>query len=79
MKKLFITPTLEFHTPDYSTSAKLPFVDGGLRAGFSSPADDFLEVKIDFNTEYIKNIDATFYAKVKGNSMKNAGIFDVMF
>lgn len=76
LKKLYNTPTLEFYTPDYSTSAKLPFVDGGLRAGFPSPADDFLEVKIDFNKEYIKNKDATFYAKVKGNSMKNAGIFD---
>lgn len=68
--------TLEFYTPDYSTIAELPFVDGGLRAGFPSPADDFLEVKIDFNTEYIKNKDATFYARVKGNSMKDAGIFD---
>lgn len=76
LKKLYNTPTLEFYTPDYSTSVELPFVDGGLRAGFPSPADDFLEVKIDFNKEYIKNKDATFYARVKGNSMKNAGIFD---
>lgn len=76
LKNLHSTPTLEFYTPDFSTSAKLLFVDGGLRAGFPSPADDFLEVKIDFNKEYIKNQDATFYARVKGNSMKNAGIFD---
>lgn len=76
LKSLYITPTLEFYTPDYSTSAEIPLVDGGLRAGFPSPAEDFLEVKIDFNKEYIKNKDATFYARVKGNSMKNAGIFD---
>ena len=76
LKSLYSTPTLEFYTPDYSTSAELPFIDGGLRAGFPSPADDFLEVRIDFNEEYIKNKDATFYAKVKGSSMKNAGIFD---
>ncbi len=76
LKLLNTTPTLEFYTPDYSTPAALPFVDGGLRAGFPSPADDFLEVKIDFNKEYIKNKDATFYARVKGNSMKGAGIFD---
>lgn len=75
-KKLYNTPTLKFFTPDYSTSAELPFVDGGLRAGFPSPADDFLEVKIDFNKEYIKNQGATFYARVKGNSIKNTGIFD---
>lgn len=76
LKSLYSTPTLEFYTPDYSTSVELPFIDGGLRAGFPSPADDFLEVRIDFNEEYIKNKDATFYARVKGNSMKNAGIFD---
>lgn len=76
LKKTYKTPILEFFTPDYSTPAEIPFVDGGLCAGFPSPADDFLEVKIDFNTEYIKNKDATFYARVKGNSMKGAGIFD---
>lgn len=76
LKNIYSTPTLEFYTPDFSTSVSLPFIDGGLRAGFPSPADDFLEVRIDFNEEYIKNKDATFYAKVKGSSMKNAGIFD---
>lgn len=76
LKKTYKIPILEFFTPDYSTPAEIPFVDGGLRAGFPSPADDFLEVKIDFNTEYIKNKDATFYARVKGNSMKDVGIFD---
>lgn len=76
LKSLHSTPTLEIYTPDFSTSASLPFIDGGLRAGFPSPADDFLEVRIDFNEDIIKNKDATFYAKVKGNSMKNAGIFD---
>lgn len=76
LKKLHTTPTLVFYTPDFSTSASLPFIDGGLRAGFPSPADDFLEVRIDFNEDIVKNKDATFYAKVKGSSMKNAGIFD---
>jgi DNA polymerase V len=68
--------TLEFFTTDYSTSAEIPFVEGGLKAGFPSPADDFLEDKIDFNKEFIRNKDATFYARVNGNSMKDAGIFD---
>lgn len=76
LKRLHTTPILEFYIPNFSTSASLPFIDGGLRAGFPSPADDFLEVRIDFNEDIVKNKDATFYAKVKGNSMKNAGIFD---
>ena len=74
LKKSHTTPTLVFYTPDFSISASLPFIDGGLWAEFPSPADDFLEVRIDFNEDIIKNKDATFYAKVKGSSMKNTGI-----
>lgn len=76
LKPLHTTTTLEFYTPDISTELKLPYVDAGLRAGFPSPADDFIEISIDINKEYIKNKDTTFFAKVKGNSMINAGIFD---
>lgn len=76
LKKLHITPTLEFYIPDFSTQVELPYIDAGLRAGFPSPADDFIELSIDINKEYIKNKDTTFFAKVKGNSMINAGIFD---
>lgn len=76
LRTINITPTLEFYTIDYSTELNLPYVDAGLKAGFPSPADDFIELSIDLNREYIKNRDTTFYAKVKGDSMKNAGIFD---
>lgn len=76
LRTINITPTLEFYTIDYSTELNLPYVDAGLKAGFPSPADDFIELSIDLNKEYIKNRDTTFYAKVKGDSMKNAGIFD---
>lgn len=48
----------------------------GISAGFPSPADDFIELSIDLNKELIKNKDTTFFAKVKGHSMKNAGIND---
>lgn len=73
LKKSHTTPTLVFYTPDFSISASLPFIDGGLRAGFPSPADNFLEVRIDFNEDIIKNKDTPFYAKVKVSSMKNTG------
>ena len=76
LKSLHTTATLEFYTPDFSTDAPLPYVDAGLRAGFPSPADDFIELSIDINKEYIKNRDCTFFAKVKGHSMKNTGIYD---
>lgn len=76
LRSLHSTTTLEFFIPDYSTSLELPFIDVGISAGFPSPADDFIELSIDLNKQLIKNKDTTFFAKVKGHSMKNAGIFD---
>lgn len=65
---------LDFFSVDTSTELSLPYATGGVSAGFPSPADDFLENNLDFNKEFIKNPSSTFYAKVKGNSMKDAGI-----
>jgi DNA polymerase V len=76
IRSLHSTTTLEFYIPDYSTILELPFIDAGISAGFPSPADDFIELSIDLNKQLIKNKDTTFFAKVKGHSMKNAGIFD---
>lgn len=76
LRSLYKTPTMEFYFPDYSTKLELPFFDVGISAGFPSPADDFIELTIDLNKEFIKNRDSTFFAKVKGHSMKDAGIND---
>lgn len=76
LRSLHTTTILDFYAPDYSTELELPFVDVGISAGFPSPADDFIELRIDLNKELIKHKDSTFFAKVKGDSMKNAGIFD---
>jgi DNA polymerase V len=51
-------------------------VVSAVSAGFPSPADDFLDVAIDLNKELIKRPSATFFSRVRGNSMKNAGITD---
>ncbi len=76
LRSLHTTKIFEFYAPDYSTKLKLPFVDVGISAGFPSPADDFIELSIDLNKHLIKHKDSTFFAKVKGHSMKDAGIFD---
>lgn len=76
LRSLHTTTILDFYAPNYSTELELPYVDVGISAGFPSPADDFIELTIDLNRELIKHKDSTFFAKVKGNSMKNAGIFD---
>ena len=76
MQPKLLTNTLDFFTPSITTRVELPFYDVGIQAGFPSTADDFIELSIDINKEYIKNRDFTFFAKVKGHSMKNVGIFD---
>lgn len=43
-------------------------------AGFPSPADDYLEGKLDLNQHLIKHPAATFFVRVAGDSMIDAGI-----
>ena len=45
-------------------------------AGFPSPADDYTHDTLDFNRDYIRHPEASFYGDVEGDSMKDAGIFD---
>jgi len=59
-----------------TTSLSLQLVENGISAGFPSPADDFLDTSIDLNKALIKNKDATFYGRVKGDSMIGGGLSD---
>lgn len=47
----------------------------GISAGFPSPADDYLEEELDLNDYLIKNPEATFFVRVAGDSMIQAGIY----
>lgn len=47
-----------------------------LRAGFPSPAEEYLRDSLDFNRDLIKHPESTFYGKVCGDSMIEAGIND---
>ena len=67
---------LSFYKPDYESELRIPFIPDGVSAGFPSPAADFMENNIDLNKELSENPLATFYIKVKGNSMIDAGIND---
>ena len=59
-----------------NVSLVLPVADGGIRAGFPSPAQDYLESGIDLNKELVKNPSSTFFGRVSGDSMAGAGIED---
>jgi len=68
--------TLTFFTPKTPSGNGAVFVDVGISAGFPAPADDFNETRISLDDELISNKDTTFFAKVKGQSMINAGLDD---
>lgn len=67
---------LTFFNPDLQSELNIPFVAGSVSAGFPSPAADFMEHSIDLNKELSENPLATFYIRVKGSSMIDAGIDD---
>lgn len=47
-----------------------------LAAGFPSPADDFVERRLDLNTYCVDHPEATFFFRMAGLSMIGAGIFE---
>ena len=61
---------------NFKEKMELPIAEG-LKAGFPSPAEDYNHETLDFNRDLIRNPEATFYGKVEGDSMIEAGINDV--
>ncbi|HMU97633.1 MAG TPA: translesion error-prone DNA polymerase V autoproteolytic subunit [Chitinophagales bacterium] len=72
--KLHTGSIIDIFSANTETKLALPYVEEGISAGFPSPALDFVDLTIDLNRHLIKNPSATFYGKVKGDSLKNAGI-----
>lgn len=54
----------------------LPLFGTAVRAGFPSPADDFVETPLDIREHLIKHPSATFFARAEGDSMTGFGIFN---
>src|SRR3989344_7338347 len=52
----------------------LPFYTASISAGFPSPADDFIDTKLDLNEHLIRHPAATFFVRASGDSMIGAGI-----
>lgn len=61
---------------DTTQTNKMPLFTSQVSAGFPSPADDYIENRLDLNDLLIKNPPATFFVKVTGESMIDAGIND---
>ena len=65
---------LKIYRSQESEPLAIPLAENTVHAGFPSPADDFLEGSLDLNTLVIKHPEATFFARVEGDSMRDEGI-----
>jgi DNA polymerase V len=54
----------------------LPLFASRVPAGFPSPADDYVDQRLDLNTHLVEHPAATFFTRVSGHSMRGAGIHD---
>ena len=82
----FGVPTTAMRVPTHLVKEVLEFVAHGqptcplyassIKAGFPSPAEDYAEQHLDLNTHLIQHPAATFFLRVSGDSMINAGIFN---
>ena len=70
------TNTLTFFTPENLNTLGAVYFDTGISAGFPSPAEDFKQERLSLDNELIKNKEATFFARVSGQSMIDAGLND---
>jgi len=76
LKPYNTTGKIKIFSVSTDTELDLPLMEGGVSAGFPSPAEDFLDNKIDLNKHLIKNESTTFIAVTDGYSMQGAGIGD---
>ena len=75
-KKIFEGNVLDFYSVPDSASFETHYFEARVSAGFPSPADDYSDVKLDLNQALVSNPSSTFYVRVKGSSMIDAGIND---
>ena len=68
------THVTDIFDPDLTRRLALPLFSSTIAAGFPSPADDYLERDLDLNEYFVKHETATYYLRVSGDSMENAGI-----
>lgn len=60
---------------DVESTIRIPLFSA-VQAGFPSPASDFIELELDFNSLLVSKPYTTFCVRVRGNSMQDAHIYD---
>ena len=77
LSKLFSNNEITIIHPSLTQDSclNIPIYSSKVEAGFASPADDFVEEYLDLNDLLVKHHEATFFVRVSGKSMVNAGIY----
>ncbi len=65
-----------FSPADAPPPLALTVYGASVAAGFPSPADDYIEGKLDLNEHLVHHPAATFFVRATGASMRDVGIFD---
>lgn len=76
VRQIHTSQKLSLFSLDTSETLEIALIHAGIKAGFPSPAGDFIFDTIDLNRELIKDVDTTFMARVSGNSMMDMRIYD---
>ncbi len=71
-----LNDTLNIYTPEMLSESGQPMAQSPVSAGFPSPSEGLINLKLDLNRELVKNPASTFYARVSGYSMRDEGIND---
>jgi len=75
-KKPDIRDFFEVYPASVSSHHKAFLFESQVRAGFPSPAEDVVDGYLDLNEFLVRHPSATFYVRVAGDSMVNAGIYE---
>jgi DNA polymerase V len=67
---------LTFYSLDNNSLKKIHIYEGGVSAGFPSPAEDYLDLDLNLHEYLVKHPASTFFIIAKGHSMENTGIGD---
>ena len=67
--------TIVLSDAEFDYASERPLAEA-IKAGFPIPAEDYMRDAIDFNRDMIRNPETTFYGRVSGDSMVDAGVGD---
>lgn len=69
-----LPPGIEILGFERGAGCALPLYLASVPAGFPSPAEDYVDKKLDLNEHLVRHPAATFFVRVHGHSMADAGI-----